>query len=49
MARLLLMEGNVAEKRKLAASLGVDIKPVNLPRKPARPMLKALRGIQIID
>jgi len=34
---------------KLAASLGVDIKPVNLPRKPARPMLKALRGIQIID
>ncbi|HQW34714.1 MAG: hypothetical protein WAU96_10830 [Anaerolineae bacterium] len=34
---------------RLASRLGVAIKPVNLPRKPARPMLKALRGISIIE
>ena len=34
---------------ELAAQLGVDVRPINLPRKSVRPAPKALRGHEFID
>ena len=33
----------------IAAKLGVDVRPINLPRKSTRPAPKALRGYEFID